>query len=493
MTCSVADHDRHDALWREQCSNIQTVLKVQPGNSPHQLMAVVYPGVAWDPMWAIVALCNEAVRSFNAGPDGTKQLPPGTILNLPVFQLPQPAAAGQAGKDPTVSNDTSNSRSITEGSSMESLASTLQSDPVTAHTCGCGAEIQVTQLSSWLQIALAAYPGINPLQITALLLSLCNPHAAMAPDNQLLPGQHLVPICSSTLEASLASFAEVLRSSYMLPTVNTTASTGSAATAEASGISAHPQQEGAVCTVETLSGQGTHLRQVALWPAGAAAGAANAQQLCPWYADGCSGPTQGLQYQDVMTPCCNAHGEPYGKWLGLTYSVLQSCMQAVPPRRRKGSQVNARPLFDVMHDTSNPLSLIERHEFAPCTQWWHTVHIITPTYHAADKESQPKAFTWQVYCMMTVLQITVTSVLTSSAGQGKVGAKPVTTSCSVTSSQLVTEPSRSEAGGTGRTNGTSSGVTAQQVSCLLLCGHTRSSQAECYTRTQSALGSTGPY
>jgi hypothetical protein len=61
-----------------------------------------------------------------------------------------------------------------------------------------------------------------------------------------------------------------------------------------------------------VAGHGSYLQQVSLQPQQQEQQHLHPQpqqqqqqqqgSVCPWYADGCSGPTEGLAYQDVLTP-----------------------------------------------------------------------------------------------------------------------------------------------------------------------------------------------
>jgi hypothetical protein len=267
----------------------------------------------WEPMWALIALCNEAaVAAVDPGLHGEQQLPPGILLTLPVFQLPSTAAAAAAAE--SSQTDVAANSSRVDKQRLQTLQ--------LAGICGCGSSIKIAEPTSWLKVVAPSYPELQPASTAALWLSMCNPAAELLTDGRLQPGQQLAGICTAAVAASLsrlqhvtagglanvkaAADAAAFRASKQAAAeavAPTLASTSAAAAAEAAAGALTPLQElEPSCSVEVVAGHRSYLRQVSLQPQQQQQQQQQQGSVCVWYADGCSGPTEGLAYQDVLTP-----------------------------------------------------------------------------------------------------------------------------------------------------------------------------------------------
>ncbi|KAF8057645.1 FUM1 [Scenedesmus sp. PABB004] len=410
-------------LWRDQCAAVASTHTTAPGDTAAALMAAAYPGVPWEPQWALVALCNAAARRVNPGfPRGDAALPPGLRLALPVFQpLLQLQAPGSDADAPPVG-----------------VAAAAGGPPPSA-LCGCGPGVAVEGAPhSWLQAAAAASPGA-PAALAAHALAACNPRAALTPGRLLAPGQLLVGVCAGSAAASAnASSAAVAvaaadaRSAARLrpsrrrsrpagrepPGLTGAASAaaarsgggggggggGSRARSGSSGGGGEPApparggagRSGAAAAGRSSAqrppagapsggaaapggrprgagrrGQSQQRRQQAAGPGGgpAAPSAPEPQTACTvtvvdggqgpvrtlavpeacggaWYADGCSVPgtlERGLQFQELLTPCCNAHDVCYACAWKLGLSGRRALRRAPTRRGAARPAPGARP------------------------------------------------------------------------------------------------------------------------------------------------------
>jgi hypothetical protein len=257
-------------------------------------------------MWALVALCNKAaVGLFNPGEDGKQQLQPGVDLALPIFQLPTAQQYKSISRSKSQFGAGNSSR---QNTSHQQRMQALQMSGI----CGCGPIIGIHHSSSWLGIATAAYPQLDPPSTAAMWLYMCNPTAALTADGQLQSGQQLQGICMEALAASLSQLQHVT-SVGMASTqaAENAAALREAAAAAAAAADIPSQIQEPACSVLVVSGYGSYLQQISLQPLPQQQQQQQQQQqvqqqgqevTCPWYADGCSGPSDGLAYQDVLTP-----------------------------------------------------------------------------------------------------------------------------------------------------------------------------------------------
>uniref|UniRef100_A0A383W2T4 LysM domain-containing protein n=1 Tax=Tetradesmus obliquus TaxID=3088 RepID=A0A383W2T4_TETOB len=305
----------HDALWQQQCGNIQEVYTVQPGNTAQHIMAAAYPGMQWEPMWSLVALCNKAAVGFvDPGVEGQQQLDAGITLSLPVFQLPTAQQVVGTHRSSQRSAGNNNSSRIHHHHQQQQQQQQRMQALQLCGICGCGPSISIKQQSTWLGVVTAAYPHLQPPSTAALWLLLCNPAAASAAavsgvSGLLQPGQQLQGICSAALAPSLSQLQHVTSGSTgRLQSAAAAAAAALSPSADAAAAAAAmlAQSQEPACSVSVVSGHGSYLQQVSLQPPPLQQ-QQQQQQLgqevvCPWYADGCSGPSDGLAYQDVLTP-----------------------------------------------------------------------------------------------------------------------------------------------------------------------------------------------
>ena len=163
----------------------------------------------------------------------------------------------------------------------------------------------------------ARYPDLQPAAYFANILAMCNPQAQLAPESTpnakvLVGGQELVGLCTTIGGQSYHQFmakakADLIEAKKKLADksgkpepsaaddavvadVAATAGAAAVASPDTVVVTADPS----TCTINTATSTST-VRAVVL---------ANS---CPVYHNACSGPSDTLSYQVILTPCCQAH------------------------------------------------------------------------------------------------------------------------------------------------------------------------------------------